>query len=168
MDTYERTLLEWSLPCARSLLIYGAKSSAADVTDALRKLAGRLETHEVRAGAIEEAALRRQLRESFARAPTVLLLVASPMPQALRAIATQVQRGEWKEGEEAPRLPDGARLVAFLDAKECSHDDARCFDLHVIGMRVLEAQRARVAADAAELLRRQARARESSRQHGLV
>jgi hypothetical protein len=169
MEKHEKNLLLGALPCAaRALLLYGTESSRADVAAALKEQIGALDTIDLASGGGDAARLRADLTARFAKGPSVLLVVGEEPPVWLRDVVADVQRGVFKEGEQARELPKSARLFVFCGATTYGEDDAKPFGLQIVGVRVLKEQRAKVAAAEAELRRRQERARESSRQHGLV
>jgi hypothetical protein len=167
MERHERALIEASLNCAApSLLLYGMSSPALATAAALAALSGDVETLDLRQD-LAEGRLRSELRSAFHRAPTVLVVIAGPPSETVCAVADEVRRGELKVDGDVEKIASGARLVVFTDALSCG-PGRRCFGIQIAGMRVLERERAEVAAAAAELARRQERARRSSREHGLT
>jgi hypothetical protein len=166
MEKHERQLLASSLPCAaKSFLIYGTESSQADLTSELERLCGPIATLDLPSGSTDAASLRGELKERFDKAPTVLLTVGPKAPEALREVAAEVQRGQLATGD---KLAENARLFVFSESLTYAEEDAKPFGIQLVGMRNIKDQRAKVAAAEAELKRRQERARQSSREHGLV
>jgi hypothetical protein len=169
MENHERRLLEGALPCARTFLLYGMESAEQETTKAIGELCGQAETLDLRGGCPEAAKLRADLKERFAKSPALVALVGAKLPGALRELLAELNLGQLKlEGDTATALPEGTRLFVLSAEMVHAEDETKPFGLQLVGMRVLKEQRAKVTQAQEDLRRRQERARESSRQHGLV
>jgi len=167
MEAHERTLLAGALPCGRTILAYGLTSTTTEVLAALRDLCGSVAAVDVAVEA-DSTQLREEVRSRLASAPMLFMAIGPTLSDSVREILRDIHTGVLPGADTAEGVPDGARLLALSSAMSCSEEDARLFDIHVVGMRVLTMRRDAVAAAQVELNRRRERARQSSREHGLV
>ena len=168
MDKRELTLLEGTLPCARTFLLYGLESSEADVATALTRLCGPVDTIDRATLAAPASELRVHLGQRFTASPVLLACVGSQLPEGVAELVPEIERGELGPSDAPQKLPETALLFVLGAADAFAEAHAKLFGLQVVGMRVLSRRHAEVAAAEAELRRRQERARQSSRAHRLV
>ena len=168
MEPHELTLLRGAWPCARTFLLVGLESSSDQVNAEVEAAAGSIARVDWQGGGPDAAGVRQELQRRFAEAKAVVARIGAEVPAGLAEVLAEVGRGELALGDRTESLPEHARLLVVTDAMSVPEAQARAFGLQIHGMRVLNEARAKVARAEEELRRRQERARQSSREHGLV
>jgi hypothetical protein len=163
VEAHERALLVGSLRSSRLILAYGLTSSEGDTLQVIEHECGRVTPLDWRRPAekVDLAQLRNDVVGRLEKNRTVVVLIGSDLSEPVRQLFAELRN---KQGP----LEAVACCIALL-AEDSAPDSLRAeFGLCISGIAVIQRERSARLALENEKRAAQARARESSRRHGLV